>query len=109
MREIKYRAFVDERLRDVTSIHWDNGEIYSISTTRGTYDLEDYPEIVLMQGTGIKDMNEEEIFEDDIIEFTDSTGSSCKGTVYFNYGSFEVDLESFKDINNIIIVGNIYE
>lgn len=67
LNEIKLRAYVDERVRPVVSLLWDNDGIYAVRTTRNTYDPEEYPELTLLRGSGIADDKGKEIFEGDIV------------------------------------------
>lgn len=126
MREVKFRAWDGERLRDVWSMGWVEGEMDYIGTPKYNGPAEDCE---LMQYTGLKDKDNKEIYEGDIVllknEFT-----TWKGTVVFDEGAFKLSIKHswgtsvehfnktnvFSDmgariqLNNIyLVVGNIYE
>ena len=90
---------------------------YGFAISRKTSD-----KIILMQSTGLKDINDQEIFEGDIVQFEDCYAESDflyinKGIIEWSQGSFtvtnrdSVEMEDLLDgeILDVTIIGNIYE
>lgn len=82
----------------------------------------EFDEIEFMQSTGLRDMNNREIFEGDIVQFEDCYTESDflyinKGIVKWSQGSFtvtnrnSVEMEDLLDgdVLDVKIIGNIYE
>lgn len=110
-REIKFRAWdkYENKIRKVRGVNFTNKDLW--------LEIEDnrimganFFEVELMQYTGLKDRNDKEIYEGDIVRyFKDELG-----IVKFVAGSFIIDgntcYESFLELGGkIAIVGNIYE
>lgn len=117
----KFRAWLKEekRMTDVNEMTFIDGEVYLISDVTDFYA---YEEFKLMQSTGLKDKNGNEIFEGDIVKykleektFTDIASFNkffaCFGLEDDTgdwFCSFDWLLENIKQ-DDIEVVGNIYE
>ena len=98
-REIKFRAWDGERMKDVTSIGWIDGEVDYISTPKISAPADDF---VLMQYTGLKDKNGKEIYEGDVLKgrYNGAVEWSTSSVCYGGWTDFWKESE---------IIGNIYE
>lgn len=118
MREIKFRAWHKEKkiMGEVLGIDILHKEIFFSNENVDCYGHVDFKNIELMQYTGLKDKNNKEIYEGDIL----SDGNDEKPyKVIFENGSFRAEFEgdfeeySFDLIDVVLhrceIVGNIYE
>ena len=116
MREIKFRAWHKEEkiIGEVFGINILHKEIFFSNGDVDCYGFSDFKYIELMQYTGLKDKNNKEIYEGDIITLHNS-----KYKVIFNIegarfvlrnDEFELEI-TFINHNNerMEIVGNIYE
>jgi len=123
MREIKFRAWnkIFKVMGDVSVLEWyKNSSIFAYIRANNSVsgfqtDATTVDEIVLMQYTGLKDKNGEEIYEGDILKVI--VGNKYEYMeVYFKDGCFGWGKEhngiySFDplDLEDIEVIGNIYE
>lgn len=126
MREIKFRAWntKQEFMDTAWLIDWEHGIVCHSKHNKST--IED---CVIMQYTGLKDKNEREIFEGDLIDFYDfwdeitggyAEGKSRVGKVeYIGTGFFVTDIKDEEYESDLFllkinddeleVVGNIHE
>ena len=113
MREIKFRAWdkINKDMFNVESINFQERRVY-----KDTVSYRKFNDVELMQYTGLKDKNNKEIYEGDIL--FESFGERYYKVVFENgsfRGEFKGDFDEYSfDLIDIIaqgckIVGNIYE
>ena len=117
MREIKFRAWDKEykSMHEASYIDWHENEV---GYDKGNY-YTNLDSCILMQYTGLKDINGKEIYESDIVRCMLGEHWNYKetiGTVLFHCGEwaleekgsmfFKIKLYRCKEIE---IIGNIYE
>ena len=115
MREIKFRAWLKQQKQmvKVNAIFFGLG-LVEIEKKDKVYTGEHFEDIELMQYTGLKDNNYNEIYEGDIVELL--TEVEEYGVVKFEDGAFYVECDGFR-VNfydnirggDVIVIGNIYE
>lgn len=117
MRDIKFRAFLkaDGRIYEVLSVDFLNKEATLWDKETAVNFEADFDEITLMQYTGMDDINENEIYEGDIIKYDDMNGEAHTQVIRYDdeNGAFCCDRGAFIDHFNcmweIEVLGNIYE
>lgn len=114
MREIKFRAWDKEnkKMMKVSSLSLENKEI--AVRENGTYHFFRMQNLELMQYTGIKDKNDKEIYEGDIVVLNNiENDNMC--IVRYEHSSYRLEGWSLReDLSNVEdrfleVVGNIYE
>ncbi|WP_107776048.1 YopX family protein [Campylobacter concisus] len=108
MREIKFRAWNKEKAKMDKNFRFDEFN-----------DVNDYfadDDFVFMQYTGLKDKNDKEIYEGDIVHFKTLRSKEYIGEVksYEDAASFfvvvkEHYMECLDDVYDLEVLGNIYE
>ena len=116
MREIKFRAWLKEKkiIGKVLGIDILHKEIYFSNENINCYEYTEFKDIELMQYTGLKDKNEKEIYEGDIVKidrqlFIVSYMEEKASYMLDEIDSFMSDYLSNYNISKLEIVGNIYE
>lgn len=120
MREIKFRAFIKElnEIREVEYINFLKKMISFPNKFCKEYYLNaDFDEIELMQYTGLKDKNEKEIYEGDILKLRDNHGIQLV-KYHDEWSAFIVESQKdtsvgilglYFDKEDFEIIGNAYE
>ncbi len=142
-REIKYKAYIevkekqnfydgdkvkliDKKISDVNEIYWCNGEISHIRIKNSPLEIHtifsDYCNIKLLQYTGLKDKNNKEVYEGDIVCANDEkciiswhlggwilnkVNKSDYVRLFISYLTKRENKQYYSD--DIEIIGNIYE
>lgn len=106
MREIKFRVWLPKANKMVYEIQQDNdlGDII----TDHNYDNGNY---ILMQYTGLKDKNGDEIYEGDILR--EYSNEIEDWVVLYEYGKFvgtsDNVWEDLYELSDLEVIGNIYD
>ena len=108
MRDIKFRAFNGDRIVKVNTIRWTDGEIDWVDTSKN----DDFDQdLILMQYTGRKDSEGNEIYEGDILQ----NEHHFKYQVVFKGDCWRcepIKNNYFKNRfigNDLKVIGNIYQ
>ena len=116
MREIKFRAWHKEKkiMGEVLGIDILHKEIFFSNEDVDCYEHTDFKDIELMQYTGLKDKNNKEIYEGDIVTLHNSKYKVIFNTKEARFVLRDDEFESeipFTNNNNerMEIIGNIYE
>ena len=116
MREIKFRAWHKGKkiMGEVLGIDILHKEIFFSNEDVDCYEHTDFKDIELMQYTGLKDKNNKEIYEGDIVTLHNSKYKVIFNTKEARFVLRDDEFESeipFTNNNNerMEIIGNIYE
>lgn len=123
MREIKFRAWDKEnkRMLKVDSLCFSLNKVMCEYPEYDNYVWETGSNFEVMQYTGLKDKNDKDMYEDDIVKLNTFKGLK-NGKIIFKDGCFWALVKEFNTVANVLfplhdneggtlfeVIGNIYE
>ena len=118
MREIKFRVWDNKRnfMDYEPQITIDMGYINNIGVVDCNGDFRPYKDEIIMQYIGLKDKNDKEIYEGDIVNITPYGDKSSVYKMEIKYSEEYADYsisykleECWFEIKDLEVIGNIYE
>lgn len=123
MNEIKFRAWLikNKKMVEVKTIHLSTRKImYGYSNGPQSYGnkVSSFKDVILMQSTGLKDINGKDIYDGDILKSNSEEISDIKLFCIFENGCFHIKdfdgwnikmQQKYLNMYKIEVIGNIYE